>query len=84
MRKATPLLALAAALAARPALAQHEPHNMPGMAMPAQPAPADTTRRARAGRPAAMPGRAVPADTSHAHHMTGMDMGATPIPKTCP
>jgi len=75
MRKATPLLALAAALAARPALAQHEPHNMPGMAMPAQPAPADTTRRARAGRPAAMPGRAVPADTSHAHHMTGMDMG---------
>jgi len=42
--------------------------------MPAKPAPADTTRRARASRPAAMPGMAQPADTSHAHHMAGMDM----------
>lgn len=70
MKKATHLLALASALAAGPALAQHEHHAMPGMAMPA-----DTTRRTQAARPAApMPGMAQPADTSHAHHMAGMDM----------
>jgi len=69
MKKATYLIALASALAASPALAQHEHHAMPGMKMPAKAAPADTTRRAKTtlASPAA--------DTSHAHHMAGMDMG---------
>jgi len=74
MTKAPYLLALAAALAARPALAQHDHHAMPGMMMPTKPALADTARRAKATRLAPpMPGMAMPADTSH--HPAGMDMG---------
>jgi hypothetical protein len=67
MRKATYLVALASTLTASPALAQHEHHAMPGMKMPA-----DTTRRAKP--PLASP----TADTSHAHHMAGVDMGGMP------
>ncbi|RYY12447.1 MAG: hypothetical protein EOO36_17440, partial [Cytophagaceae bacterium] len=62
-------LLVAAGLAATPALAQHQPHAMPGMAMPA-----DTTHRA-ASKGHRMPGMMMPADSSHAsHHMAGMDM----------
>jgi hypothetical protein len=61
---------LAASLAATPALAQHQNHQMPGMAMPT-----DTTHRAT-GKGHHMPGMAMPGDSSHAgHHMAGMDMG---------
>lgn len=73
-----------AALTATPALAQHDHHAMPGMAMPAaKPAPIDTTRRARPARPTGH--QATPADTSHAHHlagmgdMGGMEMGGSPM-----
>ncbi|MDO7884483.1 hypothetical protein [Hymenobacter cheonanensis] len=69
MKKATYLVALASALAASPTLAQHEHHAMPGMAMPTKAAPPDTAHRAKA--PLAKPAAA---DTSHAHHMAGMDM----------
>ncbi len=53
------LLLAAAGLAARPALAQHENHQMPGMKMPA-----DTARRA-GHQGHQMPGMAAPADSSH-------------------
>ncbi len=82
MRKPTPLLLLAAALAATPALAQHDHHAMPGMTMPAaKPAPIDTTHRAK---PAPMGGMAMPTDTAHhdmagMQGMSGMDMGGMGI-----
>jgi len=59
-------LLLATGLAATPALAQHQTHQMPGMAMPA-----DTTRRA-ASKGHHMPGMAMPGDSGQ---MAGMDMG---------
>jgi hypothetical protein len=70
MKLAAYLLLATAGLAARPALAQHENHQMPGMKMPA-----DTARRA-GHQGHQMPGMAAPADSSRAgHHMAGMDMG---------
>jgi hypothetical protein len=66
------LLLAAAGLAARPASAQHENHQMPGMKMPAD------TARHTGHQGHHMPGMATPADSSHAgHHMAGigMDMG---------
>jgi len=68
------LLLAAAGLAARPALAQHENHQMPGMKMPA-----DTARHPK-HQGHQMPGMAMPTDSSHAgHHMAGMDMGDHPM-----
>ena len=56
-----------------PALAQHDHHAMPGMAMPG-----DTTRRAT-GKTHAMPGMAMPADSAQMASMGGMDMGGMPM-----
>jgi hypothetical protein len=65
-------LACSLGLAALPALAQHENHQMPGMKMPAD------TARQTAPKGHQMPGRTMPTDSSHAgHHMAGMDMGDT-------
>jgi nitrous oxide reductase accessory protein NosL len=62
-------LLLAAGLAATPALAQHQNHQMPGMTMPS-----DTTHR-DTGKGHKMNGMAMPGDSSHAgHHMAGMEM----------
>jgi hypothetical protein len=74
MKLPASLFWLAATLTATSALAQHEQHAMPGMAMPPAKPTADTTQR-RAMKPDAMP-----PDSSHLHgmHMSGMagmDMG---------
>ena len=58
-------LVLLLSLLAGPALAQHDHHAMPGMAMPA-----DTTRRSK---PADKPGMAT--DSARKAEMNGMDMG---------
>jgi hypothetical protein len=65
------LLWLAATLAATPALAQHEHHAMPGMAMPPTKPAADTTQR-RATRPGAA---LIDSSNLHMSGMEGMDMG---------
>jgi hypothetical protein len=74
MKLPASLFWLTATLTATSALAQHEQHAMPGMAMPPTKPTADTTQR-RAMKPGAMP-----PDSSHMHgmHMSGMagmDMG---------
>jgi hypothetical protein len=74
MKLPASLFWLAATLTATSALAQHEQHAMPSMAIPPAKPAADTTHR-RAMKPGAMP-----PDSSHLHgmHMSGMagmDMG---------